>query len=220
MTNPRHTPTQADPARIRAAGALYAVIILTGLGAELALRGPLISPGDAEATARAIRSGMGTFRAALVADVVMVVADIALALAFFALFRACRPGLALAAMVFRLMQAALIGASLLVLASVPLLLSTGEDVLALHMTALHATGYDVGLILFGINSLIMAQLFRSSALPRIIALGIAGSGLVYITGGLLRLAAPEMVATIQPAYLLPMLAETALCLWLLITARL
>ena len=39
--------------KARLAGLLYLVIIVTGLGAELGLRGPLIDLGDANATAAA-----------------------------------------------------------------------------------------------------------------------------------------------------------------------
>ena len=43
----------------RLAGQFYLVIIVTGLGAELALRAPLIDLGDADATATAILAAPG-----------------------------------------------------------------------------------------------------------------------------------------------------------------
>ena len=51
MTVPALTPAFARQARL--AGLLYLVIIVAGLGAELALRGPLIDLGDAAGTAAA-----------------------------------------------------------------------------------------------------------------------------------------------------------------------
>lgn len=205
---------------VRLAGLLYLVIILCGLTAELVLRGPLLS-GDAAQIAAAVGAAPGRFRLALLADVVMLAADIGLALLFYALLRGVSQGAALAAMVLRLMQAVLIGAALVLLSALPFALETGAPQTAALLAHLHANGYDIGLILFGGNSLVMTWLFlRSGGVPRVIAAGIGLSGLVYITGGLARLTAPQMLETLQYAYALPVLAESALCLWLLITGRL
>ena len=85
---------------------------------------------------------------------------------------------------------------------------------------LHATGYDVGLFFFGLNSLLMWRLMRlSGGVPGLIAAAIGISGAIYITGSLLRRAAPGAVEAFEPAYLLPLVAETAFCLWLLVKAR-
>ncbi|MGP6086533.1 DUF4386 domain-containing protein [Antarctobacter jejuensis] len=205
------------PSLTRSAGALYLVIILCGLTAELALRGPLLQ-GSPEQVAAALSLGLPRLRLSLLADVVMLLADILLALVFFTLLRDRSEALARAAMVFRLGQAVLIGASLIALASAPALLADAPR-MAVHMTQMHSLGYDIGLILFGVNSLIMARLLWLGTVPRLLTFGIAAAGLVYLTGGLLRLAAPMAFDLFQPAYLVCILAESALCLWLLITAR-
>lgn len=201
----------------RSAGALYLVIILCGLTAELALRGPLLS-GTPDQVAAAMAANLPYLRLSLLADLVMLLADIALALVFFSLLRSRSEHLARAALVFRLGQAVLIGASLTALASAPALLADAPRI-AVHMTELHAQGYDIGLILFGVNSLLMARLLAAGPMPRVLPLGIAAAGLVYLVGGVLRLAAPGLVEAFQPAYLVCILAESALCLWLLIAAR-
>lgn len=206
-----------DPRLVRLAGALYLVIILCGLTAELVLRGPLLA-GSPEEVVRALGAGISQLRLSLLADTVMLLADVALALVFFGLLRHISASLALAAMVFRLGQAVLIGASLMALGSVPMVLADAPR-LAVHMTDLHAIGYDVGLILFAVNSAIMSVLLWWSAVPNVIAGGIAVSGVVYGAGSLARLVAPEWMAVIEPAYVVPMVAESALCLWLLIRAR-
>ena len=211
-------PSDADPRLARFAGALYLAIILCGLTAELFLRGPLLQ-GTPDQIARALGANIGQLRLSLVADTVMILADVALALVFFGLLRHISEPLALAAMVFRLGQAALIGASLMALASAPSLLADAPRI-AVHMTELHAIGYDVGLILFAVNSVLMSVLLWRSDVPKVIAVGIAASGLVYATGSLIRLVAPDWVVVMEPAYLIPMIAESALCLWLLIRARL
>ena len=204
-------PITAGQARL--AGLCYLVIILCGVGSEVVLRGPLIDFSSAEETARAIAAETMRFRLSILADVVMALADAALAVLLFLMFRSVSAGLALTAFVFRLLQSGLIAAGLMNLQAA--LLVSDVD-LALSFIALHAYGYDLGLFFFAVNCLLTAQLMiRSAWVPRILGLGIGLSGLVYLTGSLLRFAAPELQALVAPAYLLPLIAETAFCLWLL-----
>ena len=197
----------------RLAGLCYLIIILCGVSSEVVLRGPLIDLSSAEETARAIATETMRFRLSILADVVMALADAALAVLLFLMFRSVSAGLALTAFVFRLLQSGLIAAGLMNLQAA--LLVSDVD-LALSFITLHAYGYDLGLFFFAVNCLLTAQLMiRSAWIPRILGLGIGLSGLVYLTGSLLRFAAPELQALVAPAYLLPLIAETAFCLWLL-----
>lgn len=215
------TLNRTEAARLpRLAGVLYLVIILCGVWSEGLVRGQLVDPGDAAATAEAVGARLGLFRASLVADTLMTLADVGLAVVFLVLLRPAGATLALAAAAFRLVQAALIGASLAALSGVPLALEQGEDALALTLIGIHAGGYDLGLMFFGVTCFAMcALLLRSGGVPRPIALGIGLSGGVYMLGSLLRFMAPGWHAAFQPTYLVPLLAESALCLWLLIRAR-
>ena len=210
-------PHPTDPRLVRFAGALYLLIIFCGISAEVLLRGPLLH-GTPEQIATAIGAQMGRFRLSLVADLTMLLADVALALVFFALLRRNSEALAAAAMVFRLGQAVLVGAALTALASAPQALETDPGI-AVHMTRVHAVGYDVGLALFAVNCLLMALLLWRAAVPRVIAAGIAAAGVVYAAGTLTRLLAPDLMTLVEPAYAIPLIAESALCLWLLIAAR-
>lgn len=208
------------PAQRRFAGLLYLVIILCGLGAELALRGPLIVPGDAAATAAAVFAGMIRFKAAIGVEIVMVMADIALAVLLWRFFRPVAEGAALMAMVFRLMQAAVIAANLMALVAVANGLAgpanaMTDDTVAM-LLALHGQGYDLGLIFFGVNALITGWLLMRAGAPRWLGPALAGAGAVYLTGSFLALFAPAAAGLFQPAYLLPIFAESAFCLWLLL----
>lgn len=223
MTPLTATPDLARNARL--AGLFYLVIILTGLGAELGLRGPLIDLDNAEATAAAIRSGPGRFRLAIGADLLMTLCDAGLAVLLCLIFRAMVPGLALAAMVFRLIQTVLIAASLMALLTAWLVLARADGladapVLALVFLDLHAHGYDLGLVFFGVNSLIMGPLvWRSGLFARVFWAGLACAGLVYLIGSGLRFFAPGMSGAFMPAYGLTILAETAFCLRLPLQRR-
>tara|TARA_R110000744_G_scaffold380525_1_gene501765 strand:+ start:40699 stop:41388 length:690 start_codon:yes stop_codon:yes gene_type:complete len=214
------TPDLARRARL--AGLLYLVIIIAGLGAELGLRGPLIDLADAGGTAAAILAAPGQFRLAIAADIVMALSDAALAILLYLVFRAVAPGLALSAMVFRLIQTVLIAANLMALQAAWLILSASNGLadapaLALVFLDLHGHGYDLGLVFFGVNSVMMGVLvWRSGVFGKLFGLGLATAGLVYLAGSGLRFFAPEWSADFAPAYGLTILAETAFCLRLLV----
>lgn len=203
----------------------YLIIIVTGLGAELGLRGPLIDLQDAGGTAEAILSSSGRFHLAIAADLVMALSDAALAILLFLIFRPLAPGLALSAMVFRLIQTVIITVSLMALLTAWLFLSRmGESAnapeIALVFLDLHAHGYDLGLVFFGVNSVIMGVLvWRSGLFARAFGLGLMIAGLIYLIGSLLRFFSPELYSAFTPAYGLTILAETAFCLRLLFQRR-
>jgi len=204
------------PRQARFAGACYLIIILCGVGSEIALRGPLIDEGSAERTALATSTNLVRFRLSILADVVMALADAALAVMLFWMFRTVSAGLALGALVFRLLQSGVIAAGLLYLQAAVLV----EDAeLTRVFIALHAYGYDLGLIFFAMNCFLSATLIaRSAFVPRLLGIGIGLSGLVYLIGSLQRIVAPDLHGIVLPAYVVPLIAETAFCLWLLVFA--
>ncbi|MEM5516773.1 DUF4386 domain-containing protein [Henriciella sp. AS95] len=217
----------ARPATLRFAGLLYLAIIVFGISAEVLWRGPLIDFENAEATADAIRASAGSFQLAIGADMLMAVADAALAVLLFVIFRPVAPTLALMAMVFRLIQSVLIAGNLMNMQAAWLLLSGGQDIggladgqlaaMALQYLDLHAHGYDLGLVFFGVNSLLTGVLiWRSDLFPRLIGVGVGAAGLVYLVGSSLRFFAPAAFEAFAPAYGLPVIAESAFCVVLLI----
>lgn len=215
------TLTQELAHKSRLAGLLYLVIIVTGLSAELVFRGPLIDLGDAAATSTAILAAPGQFRLAMAADLIMALSDAGLAILLYLIFRTMAPGLALSAMVFRLIQTGLIAVSLMAFLAAWLVLTntqglTDAPALALVFLELHAHGYDLGLVFFGVNSLMMGlMVWRSSLFGKAFGAGLAIAGLVYLTGSGLRFFSPEWSVAFAPAYALTILAETAFCLRLL-----
>lgn len=198
----------------RMAGLLYLVIIICGLWAEGYVRGTLILPADAEATARNILQSEVLFRLGLLADTVMALADVAVGVLLFGLLAPLGHGLALAALAMRLVQAAIIGSALPGLHSA-LGWAEANPAHALAAIQTHGFSYDMGLVFFGVCCLLTGTLLvRAQA--RILGGAIILAGLVYLTGSGLRIAAPEAVAAFQPAYLICILAEFAFALWLLL----
>lgn len=202
----------------RFAGALYLVIIVAGIWSEGIARASLISPGDAGATAAAILRHETLFRLSVLADALMALCDVGLAVLLYLLLRPAGAALALGAMVFRLVQAAILGANLIGQHGALLLLQAGgEPALALLLLQMQSHGYDLGLLFFGVNSVLTGLLvIRAAYLPAALGWGLGAAGLVYLAGSVLRFLAPELNAAFTPAYAVPVLAETAFCLWLLV----
>ncbi len=208
----------------RMAGLLYLIIIVLGIWSEVFVRSALIVPGDPAATARAILADADSYRLSFAADSVMAVCDVALAILLFAILRPVSPLLALMAAAFRLVQAAIIGsnlmnhhAALLILDPAAELDSRQSDAMALLATQIHGHGYDLGLIFFGVSSLLTGWLlWRAPFLPSVLGVFVAAAGVVYLAGSYLRFLAPGLVDPFAPAYAVPLVAELSFCLWLLI----
>ncbi len=209
----------------RTAGFAWLVIIAAGVFAEFYVRGSLIVAGDAGATAANIRTAEGLFRLGIVGDLIMLVADISAALLLYWLLRPVNRGLAQLAALFRLLQAALIGANLHYLVdALQLLTGSGaglsdaaRQALALGALGAQSVGYDLGLVFFAFALFTLGTLFfKSRYVPRIFALLLALGGVVYLTGSLVATLAPVHVGMLEPAYLVPFFAELATALWLLV----
>lgn len=199
------------PLILRAAGALYLVIIVTGLTGELALRGPLVG-----AQPQALAAGEPLLRASIMADAVMISADVALAVLLFSILAPAGRLLAGLAAAFRLIQAAILGAGLTTLFSALIWSRAGQPDLALSALDLHAAGYDLGLIFFGVSSVLTGLLLiRHPDFPAWLGAMIAAAGIVYLSGSTLRVMVPAAYTLFQPAYLVAVIAETAFAVTLL-----
>ena len=215
----------------RIAGLLYLVIIAAGMFAQFFVRQSLIVPGDAAATAGNIMASEMLFRAGIAADLIMIMADIALALVFYLLFRPVNHGISLLAAFFRLIQAAVLGANLLYLVFALQLFSGAGSLTAVSTDQLqalglaflnaHATGYALALAFFGISLLLLGYLvFKSGYVPRIFGILLIAAAAGYLIDTFARVLLPTYseyqtlfdTLVVTPAFI----AELALTLWLLI----
>jgi hypothetical protein len=157
----------------------------------------------------------------------MLLADVALAVLLYWLLRPVSALLSLIAAAFRLMQAAVLGLNLLHYAAAGLLLGGAahlagleppvRQALAAFSLDLHAHGYDLGLIFFGVSNLVLGYLvIRADFLPTLLGHGLAAAGGVYLLGSFTRFLAPDWFAVLQPAYVIPLVAELAFCTWLIV----
>lgn len=211
----------------RIAGVLYLIIIFFGVFSGVFIRDNLIVDGDAVATATNILASEGLFRFGFFADAIMLLSDVAIAILFYILLKPVSKTLALTAAAFHLAQASILGFNLLnYYAALLLLKGSGYagsfetdqlNTLAMLFLDMHSHGYDLGLIFFGLSSLIMSYLLvKSDYFPNILGYGLAAAALVYLTGSFTRFLFPDYLSLIQPAYLIPLIAELSFCLWLLV----
>ena len=211
----------------RLAGVLYLMIIVCGISSEVFIRSRLIVTGDAAATAANLLASQALFRVGFAADVVMLLSDVAIAVLFDQLLKPVSQTLALIAAAFRLTQAALLGFNLLNYYAPLLLLGdtgylsvfdTGQlSALALFFLELHGHGYDLGLVFFGLSNLVLGYLvIKSDLFPAILGYGLQAAAVVYLAGSFTLFLLPPYASLIEPAYIVPLIAELSFCLWLLI----
>jgi hypothetical protein len=210
----------------RVAGALYLVIIAAGLFGELFVRAQLVDNADAATTAANILASTSLFRAGFMADAIMVVCDIAIAVLLYVLLKPVNKTLSLTAAVFRLTQAAVLSFNLLIYyAALLLLTGTGymsligeqqQQALSALFLDLHAHGYDLGLLFFAVSNVILGYLIvRSKIAPVVLGYGLIAAAVVYLAGSLLRFLAPAVLPAFLPAYVVPLIAELSFAVWLL-----
>ena len=91
------------------------------------------------------------------------------------------------------------------------------DALALLMLDLHGYGYDLGLLFFGASCLVLGYLIaRSGYFPRVLGYLVIAAGFAYLIGSYTLFLLPDYAAAIEPIYIVSIVSELSLCLWLLI----
>lgn len=221
------TPAASRFATARVAGVLYVVIIACGLFAEVAVRSRLIESGDPGATARNILDSPALFRAGVAADIIMFIADVAIAVVLYQLLKPLSRTLSLLAAAFRMTQTAVIALNLLNMFQAQRILDDASylgalgteqnETLALLYLDAHKYGYLLGLTFFGVSTLIVAYLaLASKQMPRPLGvlLGLAGAG--YLIDTFTYFLIPGYGGAASPIVLAPALvAEIWFAIWLL-----
>lgn len=234
-TLPIEPTTPTEPGRrfttARTAGILYVIIIASGLFAEIGVRSKLIESGDPAATAQNIIDSPVLFRAGLAADIVMFIADIAIAVVLYQLLRPLSRTLSMLAAAFRITQTAVIGLNLLNMLQAVRIIDDADylgsfgtdqtDTLALLYLDAHKYGYILGLAFFGASTMIIGYLaLTSEQMPgRLgVLLGLAGAGYLVDTFSFFLI--PGYDGSASPVVLAPaLIAEVSFALWLLTRGR-
>ncbi|HEV2765710.1 MAG TPA: DUF4386 domain-containing protein [Pyrinomonadaceae bacterium] len=212
--------------RARTAGALYLITIAAGVFAEVFVRGAVLVRDAAAATSANILARETLYRLGLAADLVMLLCYVAVTLLFYDLFRPAGRGVSLLAAFFSMVGIAVLAVNSLNHLA-PLLLLGGQQylgafdtdqlqALALLSLRMHARGYTVSGVFFGIYMLLLGYLiYRSGFLPRVLGALMALGGLSFLANSFAVILLPALVARLPDAAMLGGVAELALSLWLL-----
>ena len=212
----------------RITGALYLIIIILGAGQEIFVRGRIIVPGDAAATAANLRAMESLWRFGIASEVFLGICNIVMALTLYVLLRPVSRDLALLATFFNLVATAVeLAYSLqLVEALYPLgnaeylKAFTPEQLYALTNLAIraHGNGFGMALLLFGCFFPIVGYLiYKSGYFPKTIGILYMIPGLSYLTSSFALILAPTFADRYYFVMAGPaLIGEAALCLWLLV----
>jgi len=218
-----------SPRRLsRIGGVLYLVIIALGLLGETVVRGGIVVPGNAAATAANLRSMEWLWRLGFAGELVLLICAVTLTWIFYVLLRPVSKELALLATFFNLVSIAIEAAVALYLATALFPLGGAgylkafapEQLYALASLSLraHDYGFGVALVFFGCTCLILGILiFRSGYLPRAVGVLMQVAGASYLLDSFALILAPGFAARIFPAILVPaFVGEASLCVWLIL----
>jgi hypothetical protein len=168
-------------ASLTAGIALALLAALSVFGNFVAIN-PLVTPGDATATAQSILASETMFRWGIASLILVAIGDVIVAAALLTLFRSVNRGVSTAAAWFRSAYAAvyLIGISQLLIA-VTVLADPDQAMRAIE--AFHII-WQAGLILFAVHLLLEGYLaYRSNFMPKVFGILLAVAGLGYLADG-------------------------------------
>ena len=225
---PRNLRGEQDSSVMRIAritGGIYLLYFIAGM--PLILRGSLIVPADAAATAAKITASETLYRATIVTDLVSYSLYLGLAYLFYLLLRDVSRPWALMGTLFTIA-----GCIVLIVATAaltaPLALLTGNafngigiaerEALALLAIKIYTQAFIIGLLLFGVQWLIMGPLFALSGfVPKVIGYFLTAGGVAWVSFAIATLLAPPVGVAMRPVVVaIGSLAEIALALWLLL----
>ncbi len=214
----------------RLAGALYLLIGVSGVYAIIWVPSQLTVPGDPYGTAALIAQHRGLFATGIGADVILMLAEIALAVMLFAMFRSHGSVLAMTAMAARLVMVAVMATMLLPQAGILMLTSQEIQFAALDvdqrvelawvLAAIHDSGVLVWQIFFTFHLWLLGVLaWRSACVPRFLAAGLVIGGSGYMISSFKDFQFPDLavLAIITTSLLtIAALSEIGFALWLLV----
>ena len=227
-TEPRAAARPSPRTLSRIGGALYLTIIAIGAFGELGIRGRIVAPGDAPATAANLDAHASLWRAGLVAELVLLVCATALAAILYALIRPVSRTGAVLALSFNVVTIAVEAAVALHLASALFPLTRPEyrsafepgQLAALSALSIqsHAYGFGLALVFFGCFCVVMGWLIhRSGYIPRAIGALLVVAGVCYVANTFALILSPALASRLIPWILLPpFVAELSFALWLLL----
>jgi hypothetical protein len=212
----------------RVGGVLYLIIIVLGVLGEVAVRGSIVVPGNATATAANLRSMEWLWRLGVAGEVALLTCGVGLGLILYILLRPVSRDLALLAVFFNLVCIAIEGVAAVSLAAalhpvtnaayVDAFTPEQLDVIAMQSVRAHTAGFAIALVFFGVECVIFGHLISGSGyMPRAVGVLMQIAGACYVINSFALLLSPPLSSRLVPPILIPpLIAELSLALWLLV----
>jgi hypothetical protein len=219
---------EASPQMLaRIGGVLYLIIIVAGIYVEIFVKGKLIVPGDATATANNIAGSELLFRISVAVEQIWLVCAVAVTLILYVLLRPVSRNLALLAAFFNLVSIAVEGVTTLSLFAALVFLGHAGYLKAFEPNQLHTLaylclklydyGFGVSLVFFGCCLFVYGYLiFRSGYFPKTLGVLLILGSLSYLTNSFALFLAPTFADRIFPILALAFIGESSFCLWLIV----
>jgi hypothetical protein len=209
----------SDKGLARTAGWLYLVVAVLGGFAELYVRSRIVVAGDGAATADNIRESATLFRLGFASDLVQATFFLFTAMALYLLLRDVSEMVARAMVVIVAVSVGIICLNLLN-QRMALQVATrgGSDAVAGQFTDMHAAGYLIAQIFFGLWLLPLGYLvYRSGFVPRAIGVLLAVGCFGYLADTFVQFLAPGIAESVEPFVLAPAaVGELSLVVFLLV----
>ena len=225
-----HTRISQYKAGIIAGTAILIMTIAAVVSTDLTI-GTLVVDNDPEATFNGFRNNPLLFRTGIFSWIIVLICDLIIAWALYIYFRKVDHYLSLIAAWTRLIYTGLLGTAIAKLTHIGLMQSqqklTGvipEYFITetwLYYEGFHAI-WSVGLLIFGFHIVLLGMLsFKSGSVPKWLAIPLILGGVGYILVYSLKLFLTDhdLVSILEWIFILPMLFEVILGIWLLIRSR-
>lgn len=203
----------------RLAGSLYLVVAVLGGFAELYVRARIVVPGDAAATAGNVRASATLFRLGFASDLAQATFFLFTAMALYLLLRHVNELVARAMVVIVAVSVAIICLNLLnQFMALQVAIGEGSDALAGLFADMHAAGYLIAQIFFGLWLLPLGYLvYHSGFFPRAIGVLLAIGCFGYLADTFVQFLAPGIAESVEPFVVAPAaVGELSLVVWLLV----
>jgi hypothetical protein len=225
----RHENVDGSPTRTaRIVGALYLIVIVGGIFAEMGVRARLVVTGDAAATAQNILSHSLLYRLGFAVEVFYLLCNVPINLLLYDLFGFIHRRTALLMVCFSFVGTAIEGVSLLAHYAPLVILGKASYLAAFSPAQLDAAayvslrlfegGFSIALAFFGFFCIALGSLIaRSTFFPRIIGWLLALQGSLYLINSFAWFISPAAGARVFPFLAASSLGgEIAFCLGLLV----
>ena len=196
------------------------VMAVLAANANFGIMETLIVPGDAQSTAQNIMASSGSFRFGIISFLFVAVLDVVVAWSLYVILKPANKNLSLAAAWLRIIYAVIFAFSLTKLFGTLQLLTTSgssqvNDINALAMNRIneYQTGWDIGLIFFGVHLLLISFIsLKFGTIPKWLGAFLAIAGLGYLVDSIAILLVPASSISIGEY---TFIGEVVLIFWLL-----